>query len=88
MAISSIDFWPREREIIEKLESEGASKDIRLKAKSISDILVDIKRSAGKWTIAFIIKHLYQNSEDEIKKILQNLSSWEISLSRRKWTNL
>lgn len=66
MAISVFKGLVRENEIISRLDSEQG--DIFNRMESISDILTDIKRSSGKWTVAFLLKWLYRDSMDDLKR--------------------
>lgn len=66
MAISVFKGLVRENEIISRLDSEQG--DIFNRMESISDILTDIKRSSGRWTVAFLLKWLYRDSMDDLKR--------------------
>ncbi len=62
----------REREILENL---GAASEKRWqRANSISDILVDLKQSIERWTIAYILKYLYQDEAEELVKDMAKLT--------------
>lgn len=66
MAITRFSPYKREEEIIEKLEKvQGGEWE---KLTSISGILADIKRESGRWTVAFLLKWLYRDSMDDLKK--------------------
>ena len=72
MAISAMPFYEREREIIRKLQ--GVSGDEWEKIQHLQDIVLDIKKSSGKWSIAYILRGLYQGDVNELKKDLANLT--------------
>lgn len=68
MAIARAVFYERERAILDKLETEQGDKVSR--AQSISGTITDIKQSLGRWTVAFLLKWLYRDSMDDLKKDL------------------
>ena len=66
MAITKFSPYKREEEIVEKLEKVQG--DQWNKIRSISDNLTDIKRASGRWTVAFLLKWLYRDSMDDLKR--------------------
>lgn len=66
MAITRFNPYKREEEIVEKLEKVQGDKWEQFI--SISDILTDIKRSSGRWTVAFLLKWLYGDSINDLKR--------------------
>lgn len=65
MAIAKAIFYEREMAILDKLESEHGDKVSR--AKSLSAIITDIKRSSGRWTVAFLLKWLFWDNLNDLK---------------------
>jgi len=71
LALSNLGYM-REREILEKLGM--ASEKRWQRANSISDILVDMKQSSGRWTIAYVLKYLYQGETENLAKDMARLT--------------
>ena len=68
MAISNIDWFMREREILKELDIPSDNRNLT----GMSNVLTDMKRSSGRWTIACILKYLYQ---DDIEALIRDTAT-------------